>query len=336
MVFDPHAAGRAGFGGGAEGSGALGYAAEGNRSRAALEAYAAVTPRASMGSSMRFTQPRWSVWGGGYGGLANVRGDSAVGTAQTTSRAWGFALGADRRLTSDTVLGFALAGGGTSFGLAGGLGGGTSDLFQASLYGRQHFGAGYVMGALAYGWQDMQLKRVVTLAGNDTLESTFKAHTFAGRAEAGWRFGGAFSGVTPYGAVQVARLGLPAHGERATTGTNAFALAYASRTETQTRTELGARFDHTMALADAALTLRGRAAWAHDHGPARLAQASFQSLPGAAFTVNGARASADALLVSAGAELSFGHGVSVAGTFESEFAKSGQSYAGKGAIRYTW
>ncbi|HWL06426.1 MAG TPA: S8 family serine peptidase [Xanthobacteraceae bacterium] len=333
MVFDPHAAGRGGFSGGAEGSGALGYAAEAGRSSAALEAYAAVTPRAQVS----FTRPRWSVWGGGYGGLANVRGDSALGTAQTTSRTYGFALGADRRLMSDTVLGFALAGGGTSFGLAGGLGGGTSDLFQASLYGRQHFGAGYVMGALAYGWQDMHLKRAVTLAGADTLEAKFKAHTFAGRAEAGWRFGGVFSGVTPYGAVQVTGLGLPAHGEQATTGVGTFALAYASRTETQTRTELGARFDHFMPLAnDAALTLRGRAAWAHDYEPARLAQASFQSLPGAAFTVNGARASADALLVSAGAELAFGHGVSVAGTFESEFANSGQSYAGKGSLRYRW
>jgi len=193
------------------------------------------------------------------------------------------------------------------------------------------------MGALAYGWQDMHLKRVVTLAGNDTLEAKFKAHTFAGRAEAGWRFGGTSGGVTPYGAVQVARLGLPAHGEQATTGTAAFALAYGSRTETQTRTELGARFDHAVPLPnDAALTLRGRAAWAHDYEPARLAQASFQSLPGTAFTVNGARPSADALLVSAGAELAFGRGVSVAGTFEGEFANSGQSYAGKGAIRYRW
>lgn len=337
MIFDPHAAGRAGFGGAEAGSHAgLGYAAESPRPAPALEAFAAVTRR----GSVSVPPPRWSLWGGGYGGLANVRGDGALGTAQTTSRAYGFALGADRRLAADTVLGFALAGGGTSFGLAGGLagnlGGGTSDLLQASLYGRRHFGAAYVMGALAYGWQDMHLTRTVALAGGGTLDAKFKAQTFAGRAEAGWRVGGAWSGVTPYGAVQVARLGLPAHGEQAATGANAFALAYAAHTETQTRTEVGARLDHTMALADALLTLRGRAAWVHDHGTARLAQASFQGLPGAAFTVSGARAPADALLVSAGVELAFGQGLSVAGTFEGEFAGSGHSYAGKGAIRYRW
>lgn len=51
-----------------------------------------------------------------------------------------------------TSLGFALGGGGTSFGLSDGLGSGRSDLFQAGVFSRQALGyAGYLTGAFAYG-----------------------------------------------------------------------------------------------------------------------------------------------------------------------------------------
>ena len=47
---------------------------------------------------------------------------------------------------ADTVLGFALAGGGTNWGLAQGLGSGRSDAFQAGVYGRSSSGPAYVVG----------------------------------------------------------------------------------------------------------------------------------------------------------------------------------------------
>ena len=263
-------------------------------------------------------------------------GDAALGSHDTTSRAYGFMAGADHKLTPDTLIGFALAGGSTSFGLAQGLGGGSSDLFQASVYARQNWGAAYVMGAFGYGWQDFTLNRTVTIAGTDKLQADFNANTLAGRAEGGWRFGSAWSGMTPYAAVQIASLRLPGYSEHATSGNNTFALAYTGRTDTQTRSELGARFDHAMPLQDALLTLRGRAAWAHDYDNNNVANAAFMTLPGAAFTVGGARPDADSLLVSAGAELAMLNGFSIAGSFEGEFSGNTQSYAGKGAIRYRW
>ena len=42
-------------------------------------------------------------------------------------------------------------------------------------------------------------------------------------------------------------------------------------------------------MQDGVLTLRGRAAWAHDYNPNRAVTAIFQTLPGASFVVNGAR-----------------------------------------------
>lgn len=176
----------------------------------------------------------------------------------------------------------------------------------------------------------------MTIAGTDKLEADFNAHSLAGRAEAGYRFGSGFAGITPYGAVQVVSLDLPGYAERAKSGSNAFALAYAGRTDTQTRTEIGARFDYAMPVQDALLTLRGRAAWAHDFADDLIANPTFLTLPGASFTVNGATPDADSLLISAGAELSLRNGFSLAGSFEGQFSGNTESYAGKGALRYRW
>jgi outer membrane autotransporter protein len=341
MVFDPFTERRGGFG---AGGGAASFAAESNEpSDETRLAYAAVTPKGAPAMVTKAkaapyapAEPRWSVWGGGYGGSATTNGNASAGSNDTTTRTYGFVLGADHRIAPDTLVGFALAGGGTSFGLANGLGGGNSDLFQASIYARQSWGAAYLMGAFGYGWQDVSMSRTVTVAGSDTLDADFNANTFAGRAEGGWRFGSAWTGATPYAAVQIASIKLPGYNESAVSGTNTFALAYDGRTDTQTRSELGARFDHALPVQDAVVVLRGRAAWAHDYDDVSGVNATFLSLPGASFAVNGARPDADSLLISAGAELAMNNGLSLAGTFEGEFSGNTESYAGKGSVRYRW
>jgi fibronectin-binding autotransporter adhesin len=116
----------------------------------------------------------------------------------------------------------------------------------------------------------------------------------------------AASGLTPYAAGQVTNIDLPAYAEALVSGGNDFALSYTGRNVTATRSELGLRTDKSFALDQALLTLRGRAAWAHDFNRDRVAQASFQSLPGASFVVNGAAMAADAALTSASAEVMLG------------------------------
>jgi len=84
------------------------------------------------------------------------------------------------------------------------------------------------------------------------------------------------------------------------------------------------------------LTLRGRAAWAHDFNPDHSVAATFQALPGASFVVNGARAAADSALTTVSAEMKWLNGWSASATFEGEFSNVTRSYAGKGALRYAW
>lgn len=89
-------------------------------------------------------------------------------------------------------------------------------------------------------------------------------------------------------------------------------------------------------MAEGLLTIRGRAAWAHDYNSDRNVSAVFQSLPGSTFIVNGAQPARNAALTSASAEMNFNGGWSVAATFDGEFSDVTRSYAGKGVVRYAW
>ena len=129
---------------------------------------------------------------------------------------------------------------------------------------------------------------------------------------------------------------LPAYAEQALAGSGALALRYASRSATDTRAELGLRADRSWALNDAILTLRGRAAWAHDFNPDRTVAATFQSLPGSSFVVNGAAQAQNAALTTASAEVRWLNGFSVAASFEGEFSEISRSYGGRGTVRYQW
>ncbi|MBR1176362.1 autotransporter domain-containing protein, partial [Bradyrhizobium sp. KB893862 SZCCT0404] len=310
--------------------GSLGYAASGSRDARVRRAYAAVTPRGTSGDAI---DRRWGVWAAGYGGASTVNGNVTAGSNTTTSRIYGTAVGADYRVSPNTLVGFALGGGGFNFSVADALGSGRADIFQAGLYARHNFGPAYLSAALAYGWQDVTTDRTVTVAGTDKLTANFKASTFAGRLETGWRFvpvPASSFGVTPYAAVQAVTIHLPGYGETALVGSNQFALAYSSQDTTNVRTELGTRTDQRFLVSDGLLTLRGRLAWAHDTNTNRFVNAAFQTLPGAAFTVNGARPAADSALVGGRAEMAWRNGFSLAGTVEGEFSRSTQTYTGKG------
>lgn len=298
-------------------------------------AYAAMVTKAPVAPLF---EQRWSVWAAGYGGSQITNGNAVVGSNDTRSSIFGTAVGADYRFSPDTIAGFALAGGGTNFSVNG-LGSGRSDLFQAGAFIRHNVGPAYITAALAYGWQDITTDRTVTLAGVDRLRAEFNANAWSGRLEGGYRFvapivGGV--GITPYAAGQFTTFDLPAYAEGVVSGAPLFALSYASKSVTDTRSELGIHTDKSFATENGIFTLRGRFAWAHDFDPDRSIGATFQSLPGASFVVNGAAQASDSALTTASAEWKWINGWSAAATFEGEFSNVTQSYAGKGVVRYSW
>jgi len=340
LLSDPFIDGRGtGASGGAgptpfadQGDSTSAYAA--NKPNAARDAFAGFPTKADAARN-NLLDPHWSVWGSAYGGGSSTDGNAALGSNSTTARVFGLVAGADYRLSPVTLVGFALAGGGTNFSVNG-LGSGRSDLFQAGAFARHDAGAAYLSAALAYGWQDVTTDRTVTIAGVDQLHAEFNANAWSGRLEGGTRFVTRWMGITPYAAGQFTTYQLPAYAEQALVGSNAFALSYAARDVTASRSELGVRTDRSFALPNAILVLRGRTAWAHDFNTDRNISAVFQTLPGASFVVNGAAQAHDSALTTASAEIKWLNGFALAASFEGEFSGITQSYAGKGVARYTW
>ena len=307
---------------------ATAYAATGKRPS---DAFAAIQRKAP---TPTFEQ-RWDVWAAGFGGSQTTDGNAALGSNTTSSSVYGTAVGLDYRFSPSTVAGFALAGGGTGFNVNG-LGWGRSDLFQAGAFVRHNAGPAYVTAALAYGWQDVTTNRIVTAAGVDQLRARFNANAVSGRIEGGYRQATQWIGLTPYAALQATMFSLPSYSEFAVVGSNNFALNYAAKSVTDTRTELGLRADKAFAAAGGVVTLRGRVAWAHDFNPDRSVGAVFQTLPGSAFVVNGAAQARDSALTTASVQMNWMNGWSAALTFEGEFSNVTRSYAGKGVVRYAW
>jgi autotransporter-associated beta strand protein len=333
VMLDPFVDGRSGVSGADHP--ALGFAPERETMPPQIAlAYASVLkePRAPLPPVY---EPRWTAWGGAYGGSNRTTGDLAVvGSHDLSARTVGFAGGFDYRLSPDTVVGLAFAGGGTDWSLSQGLGGGKSDAFQVGLYGATKYGPAYLAAAFAFANHWMSTDR---LAVGDHLTADFNAQSYGGRLEGGYRFGTTYGGIAPYAAIQAQSFHTPSYTE---TGLipNGFALAFGARDATDTRSELGARFDRIVALYpnNAVLALRGRLAWAHDWVSDPTLTPLFQALPGASFIVNGAVPAHNSALTSAGAELRLANGIALLAKFDGEFASHSSTYGGTGTLRYRW
>ncbi|WP_143201926.1 autotransporter domain-containing protein [Bradyrhizobium sp. NAS96.2] len=333
LMLDPTAGG-----GGISGGGAARFAPEQDTTLPAdvALAYAKALKAPQSNAPQSFDQ-RWTVWGAAFGGASHTDGNAALGSNNVTASDYGFAAGMERHFTPDTVYGFGLAGGGTNWTLAQALGSGRSDAFQAGLYTKTHWGPLYLSGALAFANHWFTTDRI---ALGDQLRATFTGQSYAARGEAGYRYAvpvtGAIIGVTPYAALQAQGFRTPSYTETDLTG-GGFGLSYASANATDTRSELGMRFDNLQVVNGMPLVLRGRFAWAHDwYTNATALNAAFQALPGSNFTVNGAAPPKDSALTTAAAELHITQSWTAIVKFDGDFGAGAQTYGGTGTLRYSW
>lgn len=213
------------------------------------------------------------------------------------------------------------------------MGTGRSDAFQTGVYGITRAGPAYLGGALAFANHWITTNRATM---GDILNANFDGQSYGGRVEGGYRFAVLPTlGVSPYAAVQAQAFHTPNYSETDVTG-GGFGLNYAAMSATDTRTELGARFDDPAVVGGIPVLLRGRLAWAHDFVSDPGLSAVFQSLPGSSFTVNGAPIPHDSALTTAGAEFLFTPRWTLLAKFDGEFASRSQTYAGSGTLRYVW
>jgi uncharacterized protein with beta-barrel porin domain len=333
LMLDPFVDGRF-----ANGEKAIGFAPDQQASfppDVAL-AYASVLKAAPAAAAASPFAQRWTTWGAGFGASSTTVGNAAIGSNIVAVGDYGFAGGMDYHITPDTAYGFALAGGGTNWNLAQGLGSGRSDNLQVGIYSSTHFGPAYLAAALAFSNNWFSTNR--TALGDD-ITSSFAGQGYGGRVEAGYRYAvpvsGTVIGTTPYAAIQTQWFHTPTYSETDLAG-GGLGLTYNAMTANDTRSELGARFDDPTLLNGMPLILRARLAWAHDWVSNTSLDAVFQSLPGSSFIVNGATPPKDSALASVGARLYFSRAWSFAAKFDGEFASGSQTYGGTGTLRYTW
>jgi outer membrane autotransporter protein len=99
-----------------------------------------------------------------------------------------------------TLFGFALASGGTNWGLSNALGTGRGDALQAGVYGISWFGPAYVAGALSFSNHWFTTSRS---ALGEQMNASFDGQSYGAHLESGYRYAVLpILGVTPFGAVQ--------------------------------------------------------------------------------------------------------------------------------------
>ena len=276
----------------------------------------------------------WDVWVAAFGGYGKTDGDDWTGTHTREADEYGLAAGVDYQLTPNTTVGLAVGTSRGSFELSDDLGEGGSDMFQVAVTGRTQYEAAYLLGALAYGYNDVWTDRTVTIAGNDRFTADYTAHSYAAALEAGYQVGW----ITPFAGVRAQAFVSPDYSEQTVAGVSTFALDYDSRTATSLRSELGATVQWSTALPNEALlswNLRG--AWVHEFAGDNDVDASFQFLgEGSEFTVWGATASRDFVVLSAAAELSNLGAFYVGASVDGRVASNAYTYGGAVKVGMRW
>ena len=281
--------------------------------------------------SAAVAQPLWSTWAAAYGGYGRVDGDPwGAGSHTVSTNAGGVVAGLDYRPAPGTVIGAAIAGAGGNWSLADGAGGGDTSALQLGLYGATHWGPVYLGGALSFtnDWAS-------TSRGgfSQSLKANFDAQNYGGRIEAGYRMETAFGAFTPYAAGQAQSLHTPSFSEGGAFGAS-FASGFAGDTASNERGELGFRFDTQQPIgSNMMLAFQGKVAWAHDWFSDYDLSATFLAAP-ISYVATGAAPSHDLALISAGAELRLGNGISLLGKFNTELSGNSTVYAGTTTLTY--
>jgi len=245
--------------------------------------------------------------GGGPGG-AWVRGMGGFGRLSGSDGAQGFdldiggvAFGFDLQVLPELLVGAAAGFSRASTGTMDLAESGRSDLYAAAVYGRYRPGRVHVDAAMGYGYSDIGMSRSIQFPGVQRhVSGDGDGSLLFTAVELAYPLAlGTATTLTPLAGGQALRAGKTDFTE---TGAGAVNLRGTVDDAWSLRGILGATPAHRVApAAIPPLTLSARLAWAHDFADTgRSASAAFEGLPGATFTVEGARVPRDSVLVGLG------------------------------------
>ena len=278
---------------------------------------------------------RWRIWTAGFGATQSLRGEADSGSASQSARSAGGVLGADWQIASDFRVGAAVGASESSFSVASLSTSGRVSGGHAGLYAVKTWSAYYAAASVSYARFDNSTTRTIIGAGpTEQAFGRFDGDQFSARFEAGWKQTYAGVNVTPFVAIEPAVLWQRGFTEA---GTNVLGLTVDSRTATSLPTFVGVQIDSRYLTSyGAVFAPYARVSWVHEFEPDRRVTATFITVPGATFTVDGARSASDAARLDAGARLTF-HGVhTLFANFSGEWSDRTQSYSATGGLRAAW
>jgi uncharacterized protein with beta-barrel porin domain len=319
---------RAGNRGGVTGAGALGYAAE--RPSAATSAFAALKAPVT-------AQPQWNAWAAGFGAGQSLAGNASTGSASFSDRAAGGSMGVDHLVNPDLLVGIAAAAPArrspSTIAPSG-----RSSKAPVGAYAMQRYGAA-ISAQLAYSHFNNPRRAPSPVSARRNRQGSLASNQLGGRLEIGRAHDFGHVSVTPFAAIQAARLWQSAYTETSTAGAapGVLGLSYAAHAVNSLPAFLGVKFDGRADFGNGMIwTPFAHAAWVHEFAPSRTITASMVTVPVPAFTVAGASAASDAARVDLGSRLALNRQWEVSARVSGEFSNLGQSYSGVGALKASW
>jgi uncharacterized protein with beta-barrel porin domain len=323
---------RAGNRNGAGSDAALGYAAE--------QPHGTVSSAFAALKAPALAQPQWNAWGAGFGAGQSLSGNANIGSAGLSDRAAGGSIGVDHLVNPDLLIGIAAGGSSATFSVADRTTSGRLEGGHIGAYAMQRFGLSYLSAQIAYSHFNNSTTRTISGVGPDeTAKGSFGSDQFGGRLEIGRAFAFGNVSVTPFAAVQAARLWQGAYTETSTAGAapGVLGLSYASHAASSLPTFLGAKFDGRVDFGNGMVwSPFVHAAWVHEFEPSRTITASLVTVPVPAFTISGASAASDSARVDLGSRLALNRVWELSGRVTGEFSNLGQTYSGIGSLRASW
>ena len=277
-----------------------------------------------------------ALWGSGFGLARQTFGDSTVvGSNDRHLHSSNLGMGLDFRNGNGLTLGVAGAWGKADTHFAATTDSANADVTQAGAYAI-YDKPGVQLGlSLAYADMKVATRRTVPIFANAVMSARYGAHSWSARAEAAKL-------ITSDGKIDGEILAAYRHIAVSTSAfaesasSNAFAaLNVAGRTARSNRTELGLRASTARSL-NAAASFYLQGSWAHEFNAGMTSVASISGLAGSSFTVFGAKAPADSVLVRAGFNWKLSPQLSLGGRAEGEVSNGTREIGGMAQITYAF
>lgn len=281
----------------------------------------------------------WRAWGTGFGATDNLAGRSDVGSASERASLYGGALGVDRALTQNLIVGAAVGGSDGTFDVPGRVTSGRVTGGHIGTYSLATFGSFYGAGSTSFSAFTNSTTRVMGGfggLGGETLSGRFDSHEIRTRLEFGRNVAAYAGTLTPFTALDIAQLRTDGFGETALSGPGNLRLAVDGQSTASVPGTIGLRYRGNVGLGGLLFRPLVEVAWVHEFAPQRTLTAQIATLSDSTFTVEGAGPPRDAARIKAGGELALSERMALFASFNGEFSGIEQLYSGSGGIRLIW